>query len=68
MKSFAGDKNVNPGDVVGIIGGFGGMGRLFSAVFERAGYKVLMFGKKNTGFQRGYCLYLRYYYRLCSDS
>jgi len=46
MKSFAGDKDVKPGDVVGIIGGFGGMGRLFSAVFERAGYKVLCSGRK----------------------
>ncbi|WOF17369.1 prephenate dehydrogenase/arogenate dehydrogenase family protein [Methanoplanus sp. FWC-SCC4] len=31
--------------VVGIIGGFGGMGRLFAGVFERAGHKVLISGR-----------------------
>ena len=46
MKRTAGDEGVDPGKVVGIIGGFGGMGRLFSAVFERAGYKVLCSGRK----------------------
>ncbi|HJJ37961.1 MAG TPA: prephenate dehydrogenase/arogenate dehydrogenase family protein, partial [Methanocorpusculum sp.] len=46
MKRTAGDEGVDPGKVVGIIGGFGGMGRLFSAVFERAGYEVLCSGRK----------------------
>ncbi|MBN2733239.1 MAG: prephenate dehydrogenase/arogenate dehydrogenase family protein [Methanomicrobiaceae archaeon] len=34
------------GTAVGIIGGFGGMGRLFSGVFERAGYEVICSGRK----------------------
>lgn len=34
------------GSAVGIIGGFGGMGRLFSGVFERAGYSVICSGRK----------------------
>ena len=46
MKQTTGDEGMDSGDTVGIIGGFGGMGRLFSAVFERAGYKVLCSGRK----------------------
>lgn len=46
MKPIAGDEGVDPGKFVGIIGGFGGMGRQFSAVFERAGYRVLCSGRK----------------------
>jgi len=45
MKPITGDEEVDPGKIVGIIGGFGGMGQLFSAVFERAGYKVLCSGR-----------------------
>ena len=37
---------MNSGTVVGIIGGFGGMGRLFSGVFKRAGYEVICSGRK----------------------
>ena len=36
------------GLVAGIIGGYGGMGRLFSGVFERAGFEVLCSGRKTT--------------------
>jgi len=46
MEPAAGEKKMIRKDTVGIIGGFGGMGRLFSAVFERAGYKVLCSGRK----------------------
>lgn len=36
---------MNSGIVAGIIGGFGGMGRLFSGVFERAGFEVICSGR-----------------------
>lgn len=34
-------------DSIGIIGGSGGMGRLFSSVFSRAGYEVMISGRSN---------------------
>ncbi|MBP2134107.1 prephenate dehydrogenase [Methanomicrobium sp. W14] len=36
---------MDSGVVIGIIGGFGGMGRLFSGVFEAAGYSVTCSGR-----------------------
>jgi len=46
MKPVAGDEPLSRENAVGIIGGFGGMGRLFSSVFGRAGYKVICSGRK----------------------
>lgn len=37
---------MNDDMVIGIIGGYGGMGRLFAGVFERAGCRVMCSGRK----------------------